>query len=178
MESGNNSIHEWLANVTDSLRSPQEVPALDQSSNVQQISGTHRMLDEVANGVLDLTEALPTVPKISQVTSGEPVRGHHAADGKRLPRMPLVLVEDRDLPQKSRKRKRQDTFERRPRHKTREDRYEYKGSNTGIQQQSTSKAHKKKRVRQSRWHTMNDEFRASNVARERLTVSSTLIFSL
>ncbi|KAJ6114614.1 hypothetical protein N7486_000392 [Penicillium sp. IBT 16267x] len=62
------------------------------------------------------------------------------------------------------------SFDRKPRHKTREDRYEYKGAGTG-KEQSASHKDKSKR-RRSRKHTINDEFRAPNVARERLTLRS------
>ncbi|KAJ5797665.1 uncharacterized protein N7503_006961 [Penicillium pulvis] len=66
----------------------------------------------------------------------------------------------------------QPSFDRKPRHKTREDRYEYKGAST-IRPQSTSYKDNKKR-RLSRKHTMNDVFRAPNVARERLTLRGNL----
>ncbi|KAJ5998660.1 hypothetical protein N7451_006470 [Penicillium sp. IBT 35674x] len=66
----------------------------------------------------------------------------------------------------------QPNFDRKPRHKTREDRYDYKGAGT-IKPHSTSHRDKKKR-RISRKHTMNDAFRAPNVARERLTLRGNL----
>ncbi|GIK01311.1 hypothetical protein Aspvir_005344 [Aspergillus viridinutans] len=60
-------------------------------------------------------------------------------------------------------------YERKPRHKTKEDRYEYKGSNSRIQgKQSPIKT--KKSSKQVRRHTINDNFHASNVPRDRLTV--------
>ncbi|KAJ5917773.1 hypothetical protein N7454_010148 [Penicillium verhagenii] len=58
-------------------------------------------------------------------------------------------------------------FDRMPRHRTREDRYEYKGADNS-KTQSASQTGKTKR-RPSRKHTMNDVFHAANVARERLT---------
>ncbi|KAJ5623295.1 hypothetical protein N7490_011900 [Penicillium lividum] len=64
------------------------------------------------------------------------------------------------------------SFDRKPRHKTREDRYEYKGTSTS-KEQSTAHRDKRKR-RRSRKHTMNDVFHAPNVARERLTLRGNL----
>lgn len=63
-------------------------------------------------------------------------------------------------------------YERRPRQKTRKDRYEYKAKEA-----SESYKDKRKRPMRGRKHTINDEFHASNVARERLTVSC-LLFDL
>ncbi|KAJ5929970.1 hypothetical protein N7466_005463 [Penicillium verhagenii] len=59
-------------------------------------------------------------------------------------------------------------FDRMPRHRIREDRYEYKGADNS-KTQSASQNGKTKR-RRSRKHTMNDVFHAANVARERLTL--------
>ncbi|PKX91893.1 uncharacterized protein P174DRAFT_410761 [Aspergillus novofumigatus IBT 16806] len=64
-------------------------------------------------------------------------------------------------------------FERKPRNKTREDRYEYKGSISRIQRkQSPTQA--RKSSKQVRRHTINDNFHASNVPRDRLTLHSHL----
>lgn len=60
-------------------------------------------------------------------------------------------------------------YERKPRKKTREDHYEYKGSTSCIQsKQSRTKAKKSSKL--VRRHTINDSFHASNVTRDRLTV--------
>ncbi|KAJ5769310.1 hypothetical protein N7520_003869 [Penicillium odoratum] len=64
------------------------------------------------------------------------------------------------------------SFDRKPRHKTREDRYEYKGTSAS---KELSTAHKDKRKRRrSRKHTMNDVFHAPNVAPKRLTLRGSL----
>ncbi|KAF4152429.1 hypothetical protein CNMCM6069_002148 [Aspergillus lentulus] len=64
-------------------------------------------------------------------------------------------------------------YERKPRNKTKEDRYEYKGSTSRIQRkQSPTKV--KKSSKQARRHTINDNFHASNVPRDRLTLHSHL----
>lgn len=64
-------------------------------------------------------------------------------------------------------------YERKPRKKTREDHYEYKGSTSCIQsKQSRTKAKKSSKL--VRRHTINDSFHASNVTRDRLTLHSHL----
>lgn len=62
-------------------------------------------------------------------------------------------------------------YARKPRHKTREDRYEYKAAASSSKHTSRNHKEKTKRPRRSRKQTTNDGFHASNVARERLTVS-------
>ncbi|KAF7166521.1 hypothetical protein CNMCM5623_000146 [Aspergillus felis] len=78
-------------------------------------------------------------------------------------------TEKRTIPQKGSK----GGYERKPRNKTKEDRYEYKGSVSRIQRkQSPVKA--KKSSKQLRRRTINDSFHASNVPRDRLTLHSHL----
>ena len=56
-------------------------------------------------------------------------------------------------------------YERKPRHKTKEDRYEYKAS------KEKDKNNKKTgRSRPKRKHTINESFHAANVTQDRLTV--------
>lgn len=71
----------------------------------------------------------------------------------------------------SRKKPRQN-FELKPRHKTREDRYNYKPNSV------EAKSHAKKVKPRARRQTMNDDFHAMNVTENRLTVrrASTLVF--
>ncbi|KAJ5197923.1 uncharacterized protein N7498_007040 [Penicillium cinerascens] len=61
-------------------------------------------------------------------------------------------------------------YERKPRYKTRKDRYEYKTTGSSNKKPSNADKHKTKRQRRSRKQTMNDGFHASNVARNRLTL--------
>lgn len=65
------------------------------------------------------------------------------------------------------------SYEIRPRHKTREDRYEYKGPSSAVETQSQSRKGRAKKSR-GRRHTMNDDFHAINVTGNRLTVSTFL----
>ncbi|OQE24135.1 hypothetical protein PENFLA_c010G04036 [Penicillium flavigenum] len=62
-------------------------------------------------------------------------------------------------------------YELRPRYKTREDRYEYKGPSSAVETQSQSRKGRAKKSR-GRRHTMNDDFRAINVIGNRLTLRS------
>jgi FtsZ-interacting cell division protein ZipA len=61
-------------------------------------------------------------------------------------------------------------YQRKPRHRTREDRYEYKIAGSTRKHASEAPEQKTKRQRRSRKQAMNDGFHASNVARNRLTV--------
>ncbi|KGO75334.1 hypothetical protein PITC_001880 [Penicillium italicum] len=63
------------------------------------------------------------------------------------------------------------SYELRPRHKTREDRYEYKGPSSAADTQSQSRKGRGKKSR-GRRHTMNDDFHAINVTGNRLTLRS------
>ncbi|PKY08041.1 hypothetical protein P168DRAFT_277673 [Aspergillus campestris IBT 28561] len=59
-------------------------------------------------------------------------------------------------------------YERRPRHKTKEDHYEYNGSSRTKEKHRTKS--EKRSGKKKRKHTINDNFHASNVPRNRVTV--------
>lgn len=59
-------------------------------------------------------------------------------------------------------------YERKPRRKTRDDRYEYKGHDHRVDSERSKK--QKKTAKQSRRHTLNRDFHAPNVSQIRLTV--------
>ncbi|RDW86714.1 uncharacterized protein DSM5745_03356 [Aspergillus mulundensis] len=63
-------------------------------------------------------------------------------------------------------------YERLPRAKTKEDRYEYKSKGSRVKSDRGAAAPKKKSSRQKRKHTINEDFRASNVPPNRLTLHS------
>lgn len=73
----------------------------------------------------------------------------------------------------SHKRSRQ-SYELRPRHKTREDRYDYKGPSSAVETKSQSRKGRTKKPR-GRRHTMNADFHAINITGNRLTVSRLLL---
>ncbi|OQD76966.1 hypothetical protein PENDEC_c003G00373 [Penicillium decumbens] len=64
-------------------------------------------------------------------------------------------------------------YERKPRNRTRKDRYEYKTAGSSNQISSNADKQKTKRRLRSRKQTMNEGFHASNVARNRLTLPNT-----
>ncbi|KAJ6031158.1 hypothetical protein N7540_001890 [Penicillium herquei] len=136
------SIHQWLAKVPDGLDCIPDEPALRNP-----IPST-----------LDLEERnIDCAPKskIPNVRQGQ----ESCTLSERV----------QSLGQSAVKRKAHHAFDRQPRHKTREDHYEYKGGRTEQQQQETSDR-TKKRQRKCRKHTINDTFHAANVVRERLTL--------
>ncbi|CAI7670424.1 unnamed protein product [Penicillium discolor] len=72
----------------------------------------------------------------------------------------------------SHKRSRQ-SYELRPRHKTREDRYDYKGPSSAVETKSQSRKGRTKKPR-GRRHTMNEDFHAINITGNRLTLRSNM----
>lgn len=74
-----------------------------------------------------------------------------------------------DVPNGTNTQEKQHCYGRRPRHKTKSDRYEYKGqASARASHHSSSKP--RKRLSRARKHTINDHFHASNVPAKRLTV--------
>ncbi|KAJ5624174.1 hypothetical protein N7510_000483 [Penicillium lagena] len=71
--------------------------------------------------------------------------------------------------QNTEKPRRQD-YGLKPRHKTREDRYEYKAPTSAAKRASETERPRTKRQRRGRKHTLNDDFQAANVVHSRLTL--------
>ncbi|OGM43882.1 ariadne RING finger [Aspergillus bombycis] len=70
-------------------------------------------------------------------------------------------------------------YERQPRHKTKNDHYEYKGKMSHEKGGGrVTKAKRRRSAKRNRKHTMNDNFHASNVARDRLTLQSNMNLGL
>ncbi|KAL4796971.1 hypothetical protein BDV19DRAFT_68146 [Aspergillus venezuelensis] len=84
---------------------------------------------------------------------------------QRLPSRPTTKGTDTHL-----SRKEKNGYERIPRAKTKEDRYEYKGRSSRVDSDRGTTAKNKKSSRQKRKHTINEDFRASNVPTYRLTL--------
>ncbi|PTU17524.1 hypothetical protein P175DRAFT_0560751 [Aspergillus ochraceoroseus IBT 24754] len=63
-------------------------------------------------------------------------------------------------------------YERIPRSKPRENRYEYKGKIRQANEKDIERVHKKRSTKQKRKQTINEDFHASNVPRSRLTLLS------
>lgn len=157
MEPDPTSIHKWLEKMPDDLHTP-----LDERGD----QGTTR-----GRAVTNLTDHNSTINLVG-LDDAAPIITT-ARNFK------LWDVEDQVAPQDlttgvdnpphiTRERIASLNFERKPRARTRENRYEYKGKD--VERKSGSGDRAKKRVRRSRKHTLNDEFHAPNVTRERLTV--------
>ncbi|KAJ5192509.1 hypothetical protein N7449_008651 [Penicillium cf. viridicatum] len=63
------------------------------------------------------------------------------------------------------------SYKLKPRHKTHEDRYDYKGPSAAVETQSQSRKGRTKKPR-GRRHTINDDFHAINITGNRLTLRS------
>ncbi|KAJ1709065.1 ariadne RING finger [Aspergillus flavus] len=74
--------------------------------------------------------------------------------------------------QKVTSKKERSGYERRPRYKTKDDHYEYKGKTSHEKDGRVTKTKRRRSAKKSRKHTVNDNFHASNVARDRLTLQS------
>ncbi|KAE8322253.1 hypothetical protein BDV39DRAFT_196851 [Aspergillus sergii] len=80
--------------------------------------------------------------------------------------------------QKVTSKKERSGYERRPRYKTKDDHYEYKGKTSHEKDGRVTKTKRRRSAKKSRKHTMNDNFHASNVARDRLTLQSKMNLGL
>ncbi|KAE8382830.1 hypothetical protein BDV26DRAFT_252723 [Aspergillus bertholletiae] len=69
-------------------------------------------------------------------------------------------------------------YERRPRSKTKDDHYEYKGKTSHEKDVRDRKNKRRRFLKTNRRHTMNDNFHASNVVRGRLTLQSNMNLGL
>ncbi|KAJ5428280.1 hypothetical protein N7445_009734 [Penicillium cf. griseofulvum] len=173
MES-NNSIYQWLSTVEDHQQGGQRDEGVLLSHELRSFS-TNRALAENQEQVKD-TALATNIPRIRiPLEISESVRGNgHLASRKRnsghLDEIRASPTHETIPGNESHKRSRY-SYELRPRHKTREDRYEYKGPSSAVEAQSQSRKRKAKKPR-GRRPTMNDEFHAINVTGNRLTLRS------
>lgn len=153
------SIYQWLSKATESTEPP---PA----------QGTMLYRPDLHAKITDPTPVVNDPPPVDSAKHFDSfpadLDAHNAAQnstkGKRTRGAGREDALEDHPPKKPR-----NEFERRPRHKTREDRYDYKPN--GSRGKSQSRRGKTKKLRRSRKESMNDGFHASNVPRERLTVS-------
>ncbi|KZN87263.1 hypothetical protein EN45_058210 [Penicillium chrysogenum] len=150
MES-NNPIYQWLSTVEDQR----------QTENQEQVKDT-----ALATGIPRIHIPLETSDDLR-------ANGHSASrkrDSRHLKETKASSTHDTIPGSEGHKRSR-NCYELRPRYKTREDRYEYKGPSSAVETQSQSRKGRAKKPR-GRRHTMNDDFRAINVTGNRLTLRS------
>ncbi|KAJ6178852.1 hypothetical protein N7519_009313 [Penicillium mononematosum] len=150
MES-NNPIYQWLSTVEDQ----------GQTENQEQVKDT-----ALATGIPRIHIPLETSDDLR-------ANGHSASrkrDSRHLKETKASSTHETIPGSEGHKRSR-NCYELRPRYKTREDRYEYKGPSSAVETQSQSRKGRAKKPR-GRRHTMNDDFRAINVTGNRLTLRS------
>lgn len=160
------SIYQWLSKTTEDSQ-----PQGTQSMMVPCFGVC--MLIPLTDHPAAVDSAKPLDPLASLEVPHAICRDQGSILGKRT-RDSLNENQKDVLEQHSSKRTRNE-YERRPRRKTREDRYDYKPS--GSRDKPKPRKDKNRRARHGRKQTMNDGFHASNVARERLTVRTTMLFS-
>ncbi|KAJ5594136.1 uncharacterized protein N7459_000344 [Penicillium hispanicum] len=157
---GRASINRWLATLSEETLSSPTARGMALHYPIMPSSLTSPG-DSDPHGRLTVLEIPEIVPRILLPDSSMP--------DDHLPKQTRALTGDPAHGQND-----QETFnhvyERRPRRKTREDRYEYKPAGSSRNRQSRSHKGKTKRLRRCRKQTMDDGFHASNVVRERLTL--------
>lgn len=163
MEKSDNSIYRWLSRVTEDGQAPG-------ASGARLSSGAPYTCPSLTGFADDMDDDGPAHPLKSFSESMDltpQFRGLHPK--KRTRDTPTREEPPRDEPRAA---KPINEYERKPRHKTRKDRYKYKTTGSSRGGPSELPEQKAKRQRRSRKQSMNDGFHASNVARNRLTVWS------
>ncbi|CAG7962559.1 unnamed protein product [Penicillium nalgiovense] len=166
MES-NNPIYQWLSTVeyqgqsmlSQKLRSLRANRAL--AINQEQVKDTA------------LATGIPWIRIPLEMSDDMRANGHSASrkrDSCHLNETNAPSTHETIPGSESHKRSR-NCYELRPRYKTHENRYEYKGPSSAVETQSQSRKGRAKKPR-GRRHTMNDDFRAINVTGNRLTLRS------
>lgn len=158
------SIYQWLSKTTEDSQ--------PRSARGMMLCGIRSVRVKVTDFVFDADHS-PTVGSAKHpVTVPADLEALNAAQGS-TPGKRTRGADQKDAREQHPPKKARNEYERRPRHKTREDRYDYKPS--GSTSKPQSRQEKTKRLRRGRKQTMNDGFHASNVARERLTVRTSLM---
>ncbi|CAI7577711.1 unnamed protein product [Penicillium glandicola] len=154
MGSNTNPIYQWLSAVEDQEQSRHQ----DGAENQQQLKDT------------TLATCTPRT-RIPLEISDDVRRNGYSASRKRdsdhLEETKAPFTHETIPENESHKRARR-SYELRPRYKTREDRYEYKGPSSAAETSQSCKGRAKKS--RGRRHTMNDDFHAINVTGNRLTL--------
>jgi hypothetical protein len=117
------------------------------------------------------SQQIKSVPRVQEEIPMESAKRRHP-ELQRVEQVSMLSMPFKKQQVAGTKRKRGHAYERRPRHRTKDGRYEYKGKTSYAADRKVSEGEKKKTTKRKRKHTMNDDFHASNVARNRLTVSN------
>lgn len=138
----------------------------------------NRTLAENQTEVKDtaLATSIPRIRIPLEISDGMPGNGHSASRKRASSRLEETKAPSthETIPGNGSHKRSQQSYELRPRHKTREDRYDYKGPLSAVESQSQSRKGRTKKPR-GRRHTINDDFHAINITGNRLTVSRLLL---
>ncbi|KAJ9487641.1 hypothetical protein VN97_g5658 [Penicillium thymicola] len=156
MES-NNPIYQWLSTVEDQERSHHP----DEAENQAQMKDTA------------LAASIPRIRIPLEISDSLPGNGHSASRKRASSHLEetKTLSAHETIPGSGSHKKPRQSYELKPRHKTREDRYDYKGPSSAVETQSQSRKGRTKKPR-GRRHIMNDDFHAINITGNRLTLRS------
>ncbi|KAJ5530716.1 hypothetical protein N7527_004109 [Penicillium freii] len=135
----------------------------------------NRVLAENQAQVKDtaLAASIPRIRIPLEISDSLPGSGHSASRKRASTHLEETKAPSTHEPipgSRSHKRSRQ-SYELKPRHKTHEGRYDYKGPSSAVETQSQSRKGRTKKPR-GRRHTMNDDFHAINITGNRLTLRS------
>lgn len=173
---GNNPIHQWLSTVDEQDQSRHQDGGMLLSQEPRCFRANRALADN--QDQVKCTALATAIPRIRiPLEISDSVRGNgHSASRKRdsghlneTKASPAHEI----IPGNENQKRSRHSYELRPRHKTHEDRYEYKGPSSAVDTQSQSRKGRGKKSR-GRRHTMNDDFHAINVTGNRLTVSRLL----
>jgi len=170
MEKSENSIYRWLSTVPEDRQSPGATGAEESGGGryTCPLPTPGRTAHVDTMGKAYPLTSLPIALEMTDV--GPDIRWPRFSKRKR--QSPTREEQPRD---QSLAKELGNEYERKPRNRTRKDRYEYKTAGSSNQISSNADKQKTKRRLRSRKQTMNEGFRASNVARNRLTVCISLV---
>ncbi|KAJ5372559.1 hypothetical protein N7517_004565 [Penicillium concentricum] len=150
----NNPIYQWLSTVEDHEQSGHQ----DGAENQEQVKDT------------TLTTSIPRIRMPLEISDSVRGNGHSASRKRNSGHLEKTKASSahETIPGNECHKRSLHSYELRPRHKTREDCYEYKGPSSAVD------THRKGRAKTARGrrHTMNDDFHAINVTGNRLTLRS------
>jgi hypothetical protein len=175
MES-NNSIYQWLSTVEDHQQDGHQDEGMLLSQDLSSFSA-NRPLAENQEQVKEtaLATSIPRIRIPLEISESVRANKHFASKKRNLGPLDETRASSthETIPGNESHKRSRSSYELRPRHKTREDRYEYKAPSSAVETQSQSRKRRAKKSR-GRRHTMNDDFHAINVTGNRLTVSKAL----
>ncbi|KAJ5592510.1 hypothetical protein N7537_009414 [Penicillium hordei] len=166
MES-NNPIYQWLSTVEDQEQSRHQGEGMFFHANIA-LAENHVQVNDTAFAASIPRIRIPLEISDSALGNGHSASRKRASSHLEETKAPFT---HKTIPGNGSHKKSRESYELKPRHKTREDRYEYKGLSSAVETQSQSRKGRTKKPR-GRRHTMNDDFHAVNITGNRLTLRS------